>query len=250
MFPKPGVTAPASLLQLGKLLGKELGSSQDLNSFAERFATRIRNQAVVIEAGGKAPAGDGFGMVSFVHEGKQIAAQISAFGPSMHGVLSYAFQLSGSAIEQLVDAMLEMISAPWNLIVNKAELVSYLGKFAPYIEEHQIDELIKVLLPNARGEIVDLAGGEMGDPADPLNAFKFNLGTSVELQGRAIVTLAKLERRRPGPTTGEIEEVIVSGLAHTDPDVRRQSYSCGDVAVSDARCHRDWTAVRGKRSSA
>lgn len=111
-------------------------------------------------------------------------------------MLSYASHLSGDAIRQLVDAMQEMISVPWNLVANKAELVFYIGQFAPHIEEQQIDKLIMVLAPIARGEIGDIAGREMGDPDDPLNAYKVDLGTIVELQGLAIVTLAKLGHSR------------------------------------------------------
>lgn len=224
MFPAPGAPAPASLLQLGKLLGKELQNSEELNSFAERLAIRIRNQAVVVETGGQAPPGDGFGMVSFIHEGKQVVAQVSDFGSVMQGVLSYASELSTSAIGQLVDAMLEMIAVPWNLLANRAELAFYVGEFAPFVEERRIDNCVAVLMPIARGEAIDIAGREMGDPTDPLNAYKFNFGSKAELQALAIVSLAKLEKRRSGIATAGIEEIVVAGLAHSDPQVRRRSY--------------------------
>ena len=68
---------------------------------------------------------------------QQVVVQLSNFGPSLEGVLAYGQVLSETSVRALVDAMVEMIASPHNLLTNKAELVHYTGRFSEFLAKHR-----------------------------------------------------------------------------------------------------------------
>jgi hypothetical protein len=172
LFPGPGTSAPASLLQLGSLLGKKLGSVEELNGFVQRLAGRVRVQVVELEPGAEAPPVDGFGTFSYLDGDRRIVLQLSNFGPSFEGVLACIDQLSGETVTALVDALLAAISSPFNALANKSELVHYLGRTTKRLTGEAVPRVHTLLLPLARGVVVDRAAEGTGRAADPLNRFK------------------------------------------------------------------------------
>ena len=148
LFPS-AVSAPASLLQLGKLLGRKLSSRDELNALATRFADRIRKQVTLMVPGEPVPPAEGFGHFSFVDGEHQVVVELSHCAPSFEGLLGYAEELSGEAVKLLITALIEMIASPFNLLANKSELVHYIGRFADRIEAADIQPVIDLLEPLA-----------------------------------------------------------------------------------------------------
>ena len=175
LFPKPGAV-PASLMQLTKLLGQTFGDPNELNSLAVRFAERIRRQVTVLGKGRKGPPTDGFGTFTMFDGKQQVVVQFSNFGPSFEGVLAYGQLLSEPSVRALLDAMVEMIASPHNLLANKAVLAHYAGRFSEFLPSGDADLLVNALSPLAEGQVSDVNSGESGNADDPLNPFKINTG--------------------------------------------------------------------------
>jgi hypothetical protein len=216
--------APASLLQLGALLGKKIQDTTEFNAFAMRMADRIRAQVSIVAPGDPQPANDGFGVFSFDSGGKRVAVQMSNFGPSLQGLLKYVNDLSDEAVSALLSAMVDSAATPLNIVANKAELVHYIGRFAARATTEQRRSIVEVLEPIARGQSSDPAADVSGSAKDPLNPFKFDFGDLADLQGATIVCLATLEGQQPAEWTSEIQAIVVTGLANTAAEVRRMSY--------------------------
>ena len=223
LFPRPGVV-PASLMQLAKLLGKTLGGPDELNSLAVRFAERIRRQVTLLGKGQEGPPTDGFGTFTMVDGKQQVVVQFSNFGPSFEGVLAYGQLLSETSVRALLDAMVEMIASPHNLLANKVELAHYAGRFSEFLPSGDEDLLLNALSPLAKGQVSDVTSDASGSADDPLNPFKINAGTPAKVQGTALIALARLDKYQPGVRTAIIQDLIAAGLAHTDASVRRSSY--------------------------
>ena len=223
MFPAGAPVAP-SLLQLGRLLGRELGDQNELNAFAARIAERIRAQVTFIALEEPLPPAQGFGHFSFIDGDRKVVVEISNFGSSFEGLLAYVQELSEEAVKRLVGAMVEMIDSRFNLLTNRSALVHYLGRFAERMPNEDLEAVIQTLQPIARGEIVDVAEDTTGSASDPLNPFKFSAGKPSDLQGNAIVALSRLDKHHPGMATEAIQALVASGLAQTDADVRKDSY--------------------------
>ena len=223
LFPGPGA-APASLMQLAKLLGRTLGDPDELNRFAVRFAERIRRQVTVLGKGQEGPPTDGFGTFTMVDGQQQVVVQFSNFGPSFEGVLAYGQLLSETSVRALLDAMVEMIASPHNVLANKAELAHYAGRFSEFLPSGDVDVLVTALSPLAEGRVSDITSDASGSAEDPLNPFKINAGAPAQVQGTALVALARLDKYQPGVRTTIIQDLIAAGLAHTNASVRRRSY--------------------------
>jgi hypothetical protein len=224
LFPASETSVPGGLLQLGKLLGKKLQRPEELDALGERLADRVRKQVMVVRPGAEPPPVDGFGIFSFDEDAGRVFVQLSNFGPTFEGALAYVEDLSQKSVDAIVDACAEMISSPFNALANKSELVHYLGRLAKRVAPQRLSSLIGLLKPIAGGQIADRIGDVAGNAGDPLNPFKFNVGTVADLQGWTIIALAQLDKSHPGQATDDIQEIVASGLAHTDPTVRQMSY--------------------------
>ena len=155
LFPESGA-APASLMQLAKLLGKTLRTPDELNGFAVRFAERIRRQVTLLGKDQAGPPTDGFGTLTMVDGEQQVVVQLSNFGPSFEGLLAYGQVLSEPSLVALMDAMVEMIASPHNLLANKTELAHYAGRFSEFLPSADADVLVRALSPLAEGQASDV----------------------------------------------------------------------------------------------
>ena len=215
---------PASLMQFAKLLGKRPGDPRELNRIAIRFAERIRRQVTLLGMGQEGPPTDGFGTFTIVDGKQQVVVQLSNFGPSFEGVLAYGQVLSEASVRALLDAMVEMIASPHNLLVNKAELAHYAGRFSEFLPSGDAETLIRALSPLAEGQVSDVTSDASGSAGDPSNPFTTNARTHAQVQGTALIALARLDKYQPGVRTAIIQDLIAAGLAHGDASVRRSTY--------------------------
>ena len=223
LFPMTGAV-PASLMQLAKLLDRTLERPDELNSLAVSSADRIRRQVTVLEKDQECPPTDGFGTFTMVDGDRQVVVQISNFGPVLEGLLAYGKALSETSAWTLLDAMVQMISSPHNLLSNKAELAHYAGRFAEFWPSGDTGSLVAALISLAEGQVADVTSDGSGSTDDPLNPFKINAGSPAQVQGIALIALAQLDRYQVGVQTSIIQNLIAAGLAHTDASVRRRSY--------------------------
>ena len=168
LFSRPGAV-PARLMQLAKLLGKTLEVPDELNGLAVRVAERIYRQVTLLGKGREGPPTDGFGTLTMVDGEQQVVVQLSNFGPDLEGLLAYGEVLSETSVRALLDAMVEMVASPHNLLANKAELVQYAGRFSEFLRSGDADLLIRTLSPLAEGQVSDVTSRASGSADDPLN---------------------------------------------------------------------------------
>ena len=223
LFPESGA-APGSLMQLAKLLGKTLRTPDELNGIAVKFSARIRRQVTLLGKDQAGPPTDGFGTLTMVDGEQQVVVQLSNFGPSFEGLLAYGQVLSEPSVVALMDAMVEMIASPHNLLANKSELAHYAGRFSEFLPSADADVLVRALSPLAEGQASDITADVSGSPDDPMNPSMFKAGTPAQVQGTALIALARLDKYQPGVRTAIIQNLIAAGLAHTDASVRQDSY--------------------------
>ena len=114
--------------------------------------------------------------------------------------------------------------SPHNLLANKAELAHYAGRFSEFLPSGDADLLVRALSPLAEGQVSDVTSDASGSADDALNPFKINAGAPAQVQGTALVALARLDKYQPGVRTTIIQDLIAAGLAHTNASVRRNSY--------------------------
>ena len=106
---------------------------------------------------------------------QQVVVQLSNFGPSFEGLLAYGQVLSepSRAVVALMDAMVEMIASPHNLLANKSELAHYAGRFSEFLPSADADVLVRALSPLAEGQASDITADVSGSPDDPMNPSMF-----------------------------------------------------------------------------
>lgn len=224
LFSSSGDKAPAMTMQLAKLFGRELRSADALNDSTKAMAKRVREQVRVEHPSEPQALTDGFGQITFETPEGRVTVQVSNFGPSLEGLLAYSDKIAKVHVDELADALAETAVAKHNLLANRSELISYLGRFGPSMSPDRLPKVAALLLPVARGEIDGLVSTTLGDADDPMNPFRFELGRPEDVQGRAIVALARLSKAYPELLGSAAHEVVTLGLAHTSAKVRQLSY--------------------------
>jgi hypothetical protein len=108
--------------------------------------------------------------------------------------------LEPDMVKLISDAILEMISDTDNMIGNKIALIDCLKEFSTKFSEGVGAKVFEVLESIILGKIGCGIFEKMSEEAaNPMNPFKFNLGSPAELKGFALYALAYMERRQPGP---------------------------------------------------
>jgi hypothetical protein len=108
-------------------------------------------------------------------------------------VVAHAKYLERTSIGQLFSASLAQIENPDNALANKCFLVEDIAELIPYLSETEADRLMVVLERIASGCV-----GEshfVGANTNPLSPFQANLGTTADIQARAVLAVAKLAAR-------------------------------------------------------
>jgi hypothetical protein len=213
----------AILVQVAEVFGKQLASTAQADEIAQRVASEIRNQ---VHRGDKnaAESGEGYGRITISSEKESISVSISSF-VGLRAVLSHRKLLSDESVDVLVSAILEMIREPENIPANKTALIDCLmdleDRFAPEVA----DSVFEALAPIAVGIIPEpkiMKGA--GDPDNPLNRFKMNVGSFAQVQGQALHAIARLDQLNDGKYADKLDPIFTKVLTDTNAEIRRAAF--------------------------
>lgn len=210
----------AILVQVAENFGKQLGSTAQADEISQRVATEISNQ---VHRGDKnvAEPVEGFGRVSITSDKESISVSISSF-TGLRAVLSHRKLLSDESVDALVHAILAMIREPENIPANKTELIDCLMDLEDRLCEEIADVVFETLAPLANGLVPESKIVKAtGDPNNPLNRFKMNMGSLVQVQSQALHAIAYLDQLNSGKYAKELDPIFTKALSDTNSEVRR-----------------------------
>jgi hypothetical protein len=129
--------------------------------------------------------------------------------------------LPPAAFSSLIDAVLDMIREPENVLANKIALVQSLADIGDVCTKAIAGKILDALAPMARGEITEPSCiMSAAEAANPLNPFKFGSGKPSELRGVSIFTLACIARDNRGLSPNAVNELIGVAMSDADSTVR------------------------------
>ena len=143
----------------------------------------------------------------------------SAMG--LRAVLAHRSRLDAVTLSGLLDAILEMLHEPQNILANKVLMINAIIELADSLTTEQAEQVFVTLQPIAAGEVVGLdITGAAGDPNHPLNPFKTSLGDPATVQGGALLALASVEASLPGIYGKRLMELIEAAMTSSNAEVR------------------------------
>ncbi|MEQ1906745.1 MAG: hypothetical protein ABL888_21365 [Pirellulaceae bacterium] len=219
-----GQRLDAFLLQAAPNFGVELKKPESLSQDAKNVAARIREQVQTVPVSADVKQAPGtFGFLSVVMGDEKLIVHIA---DSVHerAIFRHRKQLSYDALQELIDAILEMIGERENLINNKIGLVQAMSPIGDVCTDEQAHEIFGALSPIANGQIIEPKSTQSAaESQNPLNPFKMGSGKPTDLRAVAIFALACIERDKPGIFAASLDEIIEMGLTDADPQVRAHS---------------------------
>jgi hypothetical protein len=219
-----GQRLDAYLLQVASHLGVVLKKPESLSQDAKNVAARIRQQVQTVPVATDIKQAPGtFGFHTVVKGDEKLIVQI-ADAVHEHAIFRQREQLSHDALQELINAILDMIREKENLINNKIQLIQAMTPIGDSCSDAQAQQIFDVLAPIGTGDITEPESTmSAAEAQDPLNPFKMGSGKPTDLRGVAILTLACIEREKPGSFAAKLDAIIELGLTDDDPQVRALS---------------------------
>jgi hypothetical protein len=213
----------AILMQVAEIFGRQLASEEHANIIAQRVAVEIGNQ---VQRGIKdegAPV-EGYGRVTIGSESESITVGLSSL-TGLRAVLNHRKLLSDESVNLLANAILGMIIEPENIPANKTALIDCLMTLEDRLTPNAANSLFEALTPIASGIIPEPKIIKAhGDPDNPLNPFKMNLGTFAQIQGQALHAVAYLDELNDGKYADRLDSIFTSVLIDTNAEIRRAGF--------------------------
>jgi|GEM_PF-3003978 len=219
-----GQRLDAYLLQVAPHFSVELKATESLSQDARNVAARIREQVQLVAVATDVKQSPGtFGFYTIVKGDKKLVVH---FADAVHenAIFRHRKQISQDVLQELIDAILDMVRDKENLISNKIQLVQAMTPIGDSCSDTQAQQIFDVLAPVATGDITEPESTmSAAESQNPLNPFKMGSGKPADLRGVAIFALACIERDKPGVFGAKLDAIIEFGLTDDDPQVRALS---------------------------
>lgn len=213
-------------LQLADAFGHE-GNFARLDEACGRIATNVRLQVQRLNKGEEPKRADFtvFTVNATKDETQIVVSMIETL--DIAAIFRYRSKLSQKTLRLLVDAILEVIEDPENILANKyamIECLSWIGDVCPISLAKRI---AKTLLPLARGNVIEpTITMTSREASDPLNRWKMPSGHPKEVQAIAVYALASLERDKKGSVGLKVLYELIQKLAgDSDSNVRLLTFA-------------------------
>src|SRR5665213_2803611 len=222
VFP-PGVQISDTLLmQAGPHLGWKPQNPGGFAIGARETAKAIRKQVQRLGPGEEPAKIGGYGTFASTSPQGTVVVHVQGAMHWVEPLAQHRALIDAPSIEELIEAMLDMIGERENLIANRASLTSCIGKFADRISlelEHRVEGVLRKL---AEGTILEPTSGQThADAKNPLNPFKIGGGDPADLRGAALVCLAELDHTRPNIRSALHDGILLGAITSADPQIRR-----------------------------
>lgn len=231
-----------------KIIGDTLYSSPTFENFQLSQIAPLFNRGMVPEDVEKLAFEMAFDIrkqIQFPNSEEKISRPMSVFGTlSTHGIddspiihmygfdplnslLEHRKHLSKDAIKALVNASLDMILESENIPANKTGLLKVLIELSDCLTTGLAETIFEKLSPIVEGTELKLPSilQHMGNPNNPLNAFKFNFQTPEEVQAGVLFTLAKIEEHHPGVYGEKLKPLVEEALTSPHSTIRKYAFS-------------------------
>ena len=112
----------------------------------------------------------------------------------LRATIAHRHLLTSNSVGQLVQAILDMLREPKNILANKVLMINGIIELADTLTKEVAEQVFLTLQSFASGEVMGLdVSRAVGDPNHPLNPFKMKLGNPATVQGGALLALSSIE---------------------------------------------------------
>lgn len=218
LFPQGVEISNALLLQIAPLLGWHPQNTDKMNSNAGQIALTIRKQVEVIDGSCEPSKLGGFGHIMKPMGAEKLVVHMAGGQHWIDAIAANVNCLSGFAVSQLVEAMLEMIADDRNIVSNRISLVQSFIKFIPRLSTELAQSTSKILSQVAQGYFRESEVGQSYEEANnPLNPFKISSGNPSELRGIALLAVARGSKIHPA-FSAELHSGVLQDFLEVEND--------------------------------
>jgi hypothetical protein len=232
LYPR-GQKIDAILLQVSDLFGQPAAGISQLSEAALTVAENVRLQVQRLPVGTEATTANGTLFTITAEEaGRKLVVNYSS-PVDVFAVVRHRSQVSEKSFGKLIDAILEMIEEPENVLGNKTRLAESLANTGDAISPRTAKRIFDVLAPLARGEIVEpTCTMSAAEASNPLNPFKLGSGKPNELRAAALCSIACIAREKPKVAPDVVSGLIELALVDRDGIVRSAALEAAREAPS------------------
>jgi hypothetical protein len=138
-----------------------------------------------------------------------------------HAMARHRQRLPAEGVREMVLAAIEMLGNSDNDLGNRVSLVRGLMELCDVLDEPGIDAVFNALDPIARGLITEPPGRK----SHPLDVGRLKTKTPADLQGIALVGLARVGARRPKHFREQVGELLEEAFSDSQVEVRRGAFA-------------------------
>lgn len=220
LYPK-GQRLNTVLLQVSHVFDQPLNKPDALAQDADRIAQNVQLQVQRLPASKQPqPVNGTILMITSERESEKLIVHMTQ-PLDVFAIFRHRQTLPTKALSRLIDAVLDMIREPENVLANKIGLAQSLACVGDVCGNAAARRIFDTLSPLARGDITEptcvMSAAEV---ANPLNPWKIGSGKPNELRGVSLYTLACIARDNHKLPVGLVNEAIAAALGDADSTVR------------------------------
>ncbi|MHB1768847.1 MAG: HEAT repeat domain-containing protein, partial [Phycisphaerae bacterium] len=233
VVPQGAQIKDAYLAQAAHYLGWTPEHPKSFSNGARSCAAAVRNQVQYLSPGEEPAKIGAIFTINHMSPKGPIAVNCAGAIANIQSLVPYRSIIDGSAMRELISAIIAMVIDQNNLIANRTDLVKVLARFTDALPTGMESEIIAMLEPLAAGQIVETEIGQTYEQShNPMNPFKMGARNPVELRGAALTALAAIEKHHPQSTTSLHSGLLMQALTSSDAELRRQGLIAVESCVT------------------
>ncbi|MGD0517149.1 MAG: hypothetical protein ABSA26_06395 [Thermoguttaceae bacterium] len=216
----------AILIQVAPIFGHSIRDAASWKKSANRIAENVRLQVQRVPKDTEhKPVSGSYMQHTAIVGAEKVVCSISDT-VDLHAIFRHREWVPDDALRAIIDAILDMIESPDNLLENKIGLIHCLKYVSGLCSENQQKRLWKILSSFAKGDLKEPRYVmSWADTNDPMNPFKMRSGNPSNVRGISLFVLACLEKEHPGLFGDKLDKIIELGLADIDGNVRAHAFA-------------------------
>lgn len=231
LYPDDGKPVNVLLMQIAHVFGKVLKNEASLREWAQKVASELRLQVQRLPEDEEPVEVTGTSMKCTRQVGREVVhVMLGCHDHSLNALIEHRRLLGTKELNELVSAILDMVSEPENITANKVFLIRCLSRMydcmIPELATKTVDKLIDL----ASSTVIISCVEAYAEANNPLNPFKMNFGDPESLRGEAIYALAYIAKERADDVVNDhVNELLEALLTDTNDSVRRMAFIAAGV---------------------
>ena len=133
--------------------------------------------------------------------------------------------IKAQSLAELFSALLTAIQERENFLGNRASMIQGLGEFVDRMDDQMAARIVDVLYPLAKGEILGPTVVHSEEQSqNPLNRYKINTGTKLEVRAMAIKVLGDISCIHSSVVGSKVDEILEESITDEEPIIRQSSF--------------------------